>query len=164
MAKVKLDLKNLSDLQTVQLATNIKTAMTGNPNFVTPVPPLATITTLTAAGQTGISNSETAYVLAKQRTLEKPLAIDALKAGRIQLSNYAVATVNGDASKLASAGFGIALQTAGARPCRKSKTFPPPKATTMARSMPLGPDQKRPQLRNRIGPPPRLTRPIGATA
>ena len=116
MAKVKLDLKNLSDLETVQLANNIKTAMTGNANFATPVPPLTTIATMATAGQTGINNSEAAKVLDKQRTLEKRLAIDALKAGLIQLANYAVATVNGDAAKLASAGFGIALQAQGATP------------------------------------------------
>ena len=48
MTKIKLDLNHLNPLETVQLATTIKTAMTGNANFVTPVPTLASLATLIA--------------------------------------------------------------------------------------------------------------------
>jgi len=46
MAKVKLELQKLSPDQKIDLANTIKTAMTGNANFTTPNPPLATIGTL----------------------------------------------------------------------------------------------------------------------
>ena len=51
MAKVKLGLKELSPDQKVDLANTIKTAMTGNANFTTPNPPLATIATLITTAQ-----------------------------------------------------------------------------------------------------------------
>jgi hypothetical protein len=46
MAQTKLNLGRLNIQQLLQLANNIKTAMTGNANYTTPIPPLADIATL----------------------------------------------------------------------------------------------------------------------
>jgi hypothetical protein len=44
MAKVKVGLKNLSRDEIADKLNTVKTAMTGNANFTTPNPPLATLT------------------------------------------------------------------------------------------------------------------------
>jgi hypothetical protein len=46
MAKVKLGLKNLTRDEKIDQANTIKTAMTGNANFTTPNPTLASYGTL----------------------------------------------------------------------------------------------------------------------
>ena len=51
MSKFKLGLRDLSPDEKVDLANTIKTAMTGNANFTTPNPTLATIGTLTTTAQ-----------------------------------------------------------------------------------------------------------------
>src|SRR5437867_594746 len=60
MAKVKLNLQNLTPDETVALANLIKTAMTGNANFTTPNPSLATIGTGITTAQTKIATYNTA--------------------------------------------------------------------------------------------------------
>src|ERR1035437_4034587 len=56
MAKVKLNLDRLSITDLIQRGTDIKTAMTGNLSFTTPIPSLVNIgtaiTTLTTANST----------------------------------------------------------------------------------------------------------------
>ena len=60
MAKVKLDLRSLNPDGLVTLANTIKTAMTGNANFATPNPTLASVTTLKTAAATKIAAYNTA--------------------------------------------------------------------------------------------------------
>jgi len=61
MAKVKLGLRNLSPDEVVDLANTIKTAMTGNANFTTPNPSLASLTTLITTTQTKIAAYNSAH-------------------------------------------------------------------------------------------------------
>ena len=61
MAKVKLGLKGKSIQQKLTTGQNIITAMTGNANFPTPNPTLASLTTL----RTNLSNATTRTKLAK---------------------------------------------------------------------------------------------------
>jgi len=116
MTKVKLNLDRLNAADTVSLANAIKTAMTGNANFATPVPTLASVGTLITNLQTAISNKASSIALDKQRTIEQSVAVGALGDALTQLSAYAIATVNGDAAKLASAGFPIASGNQGSSP------------------------------------------------
>jgi hypothetical protein len=64
MAKVKLGLKNLTRDQKIDQANTIKTAMTGNANFTTPNPTLASYGTLITTAQTKLN----AYNLLKAQT------------------------------------------------------------------------------------------------
>jgi hypothetical protein len=113
MTKIKLDLKNLNAADTVNLANAIKTAMTGNANFATPVPALAAVGTAITNLQTAIANKASSVALDKQRTIEQSYAVGTLDDLLTQLGAYAIATVNGDAAKLASAGFPIASTNSG---------------------------------------------------
>jgi len=45
MGKIKLNLRNMNVTEKIQFARQIETAMTGNPTFPTPDPPLATVAT-----------------------------------------------------------------------------------------------------------------------
>ena len=47
MAKVKLGLGDMRVLEKVQFGDTVHTALTGNPNFVTPLPPLTAVQTVT---------------------------------------------------------------------------------------------------------------------
>src|SRR5262245_18025847 len=68
MSKAKLGLDRLTPDEKVAYATNVKTAMTGNANFATPVPTLAAVGTLITALQTKI-NSYNGSVTASQVAL-----------------------------------------------------------------------------------------------
>jgi hypothetical protein len=57
IAKVKLGLQNMTVLAKAELGDRIVAAMTGNPNFVTPNPPLADITAAKAALRTAYSDA-----------------------------------------------------------------------------------------------------------
>jgi hypothetical protein len=107
MAKVKLNIKSLPDAQIIQQCTNIKTAMTGNANFTTPVPALAAFTTLINTAQTKLTASENAQTAAKQATADKDTAIVALLAAATQLATYVDLTANGDEAKILSAGMQV---------------------------------------------------------
>jgi hypothetical protein len=107
MAKVKLNLASLDDQQLLQLANAIKTAMTGNASFTTPVPPLATLTSQITASQTAVDTSNAANQTAKQKTTEKNDALDALRTTLSQLSGYVEAASGGDEAKIQSAGMGV---------------------------------------------------------
>jgi len=55
MAKPKLGLSTLTDNEIIALATTIVTAMTGNANFNTPNPTLASVTTAKTTAQTKVA-------------------------------------------------------------------------------------------------------------
>jgi hypothetical protein len=59
MAKVRLGLRNLAPDQKIDQANTIKTAMTGNANFTTPNPPLATLTSQETLIRAKIATVET---------------------------------------------------------------------------------------------------------
>ena len=65
MAKPKLGLGNLTDDQIIALANTIKTAMTGNVNFTTPNPTLASIGTAITTAQTKVGAYNTAKATAE---------------------------------------------------------------------------------------------------
>jgi len=107
MAKVKLGLQKLTPDQKVDLANTIKTAMTGNANFPTPNPPLATIATLITSAQTGINGHNSAKATEQTALATRDVNIRALENGMTQLADYVQNVSGGDRVKIESAGMNV---------------------------------------------------------
>lgn len=107
MAKVKLNLNNLPDAQVIQRATEIKTAMTGNAAFATPIPTLTVVGTAITAAQTALTTSDNAAATSKQATATKDNAVDALRVLIMQLATYVDLTAAGDQTKILSAAMDV---------------------------------------------------------
>ena len=107
MAKVKLGLYGLSPDGIVSLANQIKTAMTGNANFTTPNPTLASVGTLITTATTKVAAQKAAQAAAKQATDDRDAAIDALSVALTSLSLYVENTSGGDSVKIESAGMSV---------------------------------------------------------
>ena len=107
MAKVKLGLRDLSPDEKVDLANTIKTAMTGNANFTTPNPPLATIATLITNAQTGINAHNSAKATEQTALATRDVNIRALENGMTQLADYVQNVSGGDRVKIESAGMSV---------------------------------------------------------
>ena len=78
MPKPRLNLAQLSYEQKLTQANEIKTSMTGNANFPTPVPTLAAYGTLITTATTKHAEWTDTQLLAKQKTVERQAAFDAL--------------------------------------------------------------------------------------
>ena len=107
MAKVKFSLKDVPDTDAIQTCNNMKTALTGNASFATPVPSLTTFGTAITTAQTKLTASDNAAQASKQATADKDAAMDALKALAMQLAGYVDLTAAGDESKILSAGLDV---------------------------------------------------------
>jgi hypothetical protein len=107
MPKPRLNLAQLSYEQKLTQANEIKTSMTGNANFPTPVPTLAAYGTLITTATTKHAEWTDTQLLAKQKTVERQAAFDALDAASTQLAGYVEAASGGDAAKIESAGMDV---------------------------------------------------------
>jgi hypothetical protein len=107
MNKVKLNLRDKSDGDLAAFGQQHITAMAGNANFTTPLPPVPTFATLFATFNTAFSDFNTAQQTAKQKTAAKEAARQALEAGLSQRGNYVELTAAGDESKILSAGLDV---------------------------------------------------------
>jgi hypothetical protein len=107
MAKVKLGLRNLTRDQKIDQANTIKTAMTGNANFPTPNPTLASYGTAITAVQTKLN----AYNLLKAQTdtalSDCDAAIGTMDGLTTQLGDYVQNVSGGDRTKIESAGMSV---------------------------------------------------------
>lgn len=112
MAKPKLSLQLLSADEKVALGRLLVTSMTGNANFTTPSPTLASITTLVDALENLLDAQAAAAAAAKTATANANAKEDEVDAALTALANWAEGHVMGDADKLTSGGF--TLQSAGA--------------------------------------------------
>jgi hypothetical protein len=92
--KAKLDLKGLTDLQFIQKGNGIVAAMTGNANFATPSPALATITTAMTSMQSAITQRDALLSQAQELTV----AIGAIRANATTILNKEVEYVEGIAN------------------------------------------------------------------
>jgi hypothetical protein len=110
MAKVKLNLNGLPDTQVVQRCNDIKTALTGNASFATPIPTTTAFGALITAAQAKLTTADNAQTASKQATSDKDGAIAALLAAASQLATYVDLTANGDENKILSAGMDIRAQ------------------------------------------------------
>jgi hypothetical protein len=112
MAKVKLALSKLTPDELVGLANQIKTAMTGNANFTTPNPTLASVGTAITTATTKIAAQKAAVLAASQATGDRDAALDALKVLLTSLASYVQNTTGGDAVKIQSAGMSVKADVA----------------------------------------------------
>lgn len=107
MAKPKLDLKGKTPLEKVQKTGDIVVATTGNANFTTPTPPLAT---LTAKADT-LAAAYSAREAARQALDEAQAALDAaeadLDATLVTFAAYVESVSGGDAQKILSSGLAV---------------------------------------------------------
>jgi len=103
--KVKLNISRLSITDKIAKCRQFVSAMTGNPNFPTPNPPLATITAGLNELETAANGALSARQEAKARTSlqnDKDDVVDGLMA---QLAAYVESVAGGDESIIRSAGM-----------------------------------------------------------
>ena len=111
MEKIVLKLTKTPVIQKIDLANNVVTLMTGNPDFLTPDPTLAELTT--AADETDTANQEAlaARAISKQKTAilrEKEAALnDVLR----KMANYVENKSDGNVAKINGAGFSVVSDT-----------------------------------------------------
>jgi hypothetical protein len=101
-AKVKLDLFNKTDNDLLPFAEGHETAMTGNPNFTTPLPPVTEFTSVRAAYAAALGTFNTAQAAAKLATTNKDTARAALESALTQRGNYVELTAASAADPVAT--------------------------------------------------------------
>ncbi len=106
-AKVKLSLGKLSTSQLIGLSQQITGAMTGNPDFPTPNPPLATIVTATGELETASNAVNTARIESKNRTIVMNEQADKLRALLSQLGSYVENIAGGKQVLITGAGMDV---------------------------------------------------------
>ena len=107
MAKVKLSLNKLTPDEILALTNQIITAMTGNANFTTPNPSLASVTTLKNTATTKVAAQKAAQLAALQATNDRDVALNALTTALGLLALNVESTSGGDAVKIQSAGMTV---------------------------------------------------------
>ena len=107
MAKVKLSLGTMSPDQILSLADQIVTAMTGNANFPTPNPPLASVSTALATATAKVAAQKAAVLAARKATDDRDAAIAALVALLTSLGDHVSSVSGGNRVKIESAGMGV---------------------------------------------------------
>lgn len=105
MAKPKLGLGSLTDSEVIALANTIVTAMTGNANFTTPNPTLASVTTAKTTAQTKVAAYNSAKAAADTALADRDAAIKALSALLTLEAAYVENVTGGDKVKIESAGM-----------------------------------------------------------
>jgi len=107
MAKVKLELKQKTVAQKIDLAKTIVTKMTGNTNYATPNPALSVVTTATTTLTTATAEVEIARKTLEAKYSALSTAETALEMLLTQLGNYVENISNGDEAKILSAGMDV---------------------------------------------------------
>jgi len=105
--KIKLGLFRMSVSERITLADTIIAKMTGNPNFVTPVPALADVTAKKSAALTAYQTAEIKRADAKGATEDLADAAKALDLILTQTALYVENISAGNESKILSAGMSI---------------------------------------------------------
>lgn len=91
----------------VQFARQIVQNMTGNPNFPTPDPALAAVTTSTDESESSFNDARTARQIAKSKTSIQDDRAAALDWLLTKLASYVEGASNGDKAIIESSGFSI---------------------------------------------------------
>ena len=113
MSKIKLNLQRLTIPEKTARAQQIIAAMTGNPNFTSPQPPLAQVTTAQTDLDAAYLAAQAARQDAKNKTSIQNQKEEALDGVLGQLANYVESISGGDEAKITSAGMDVrAAQTA----------------------------------------------------
>jgi hypothetical protein len=117
MPKTKLNFRNLSVSAKIAKAKQIVTALTGNPTFPSPNPPLADITAVITQTETKSSERDAAQQLAKTKTTELNAFVDELDGVMSQIAGHVDSVAGNDEAKILSAGFDTrAAATATSQP------------------------------------------------
>lgn len=112
MAKVKLGLGSMTPDEILSLTNQIITAMTGNANFTTPNPSLASVTTALTLATTKVAAQKAAQQAAKQATDDRDAAIATLVTLVTSLSDYVANVTQGNKVKIESAGMSVKASAA----------------------------------------------------
>ena len=112
MAKVKLGLGGMTPDEILSLTNQIITAMTGNANFTTPSPTLASINTALTTATNKVAAQKAAQQAAKQTTDDRDAAITALVTLVTSLSDYVANVTQGNRVKIESAGMSVKASAA----------------------------------------------------
>ena len=112
MAKVKLGLGSMTPDEILSLTNQIITAMTGNANFTTPNPSLASIGTALTLATTKVAAQKAAQQAAKQATDDRDAAIATLVTLVTSLSDYVANVTQGNKVKIESAGMSVKASAA----------------------------------------------------
>jgi hypothetical protein len=126
MAKVRLNLSRLPIPQKLAKSKQIIEALTGNTNFPTPTPPLASVTGAINALDGAYSSAQAARQTAKEKTSDQNQKEDALNLIMAQLAAY-VESVAGDNEQLVlSVGMDVrAPSIAGTEPPEQPQGLTP---------------------------------------
>ena len=117
MPKTKLNFRNLAVSAKIAKAKQIVTALTGNPNFPSPNPPLADITAVITQTETKSSERDAAQQLAKTKTTELNACEEELDGLMSQIAGHVDSVAGNDEAKILSAGFDTrAAATATSQP------------------------------------------------
>jgi hypothetical protein len=128
MARIKLNLKSMSIPEKIARAQQIVAALTGNPNFTAPHPPLADVTAAIHALETAGNDARAARLEAKRRTSTQGLKEDALDRVLSQLSAHVESVAGDDEALILSAG----LQTRAVNAPAPGEAAPPETLTAEA--------------------------------
>lgn len=107
MARIRLNLSRLSVAQKIAKAKQIVAAMTGNPNFTAPSPPLPEVTSATTELQNAASASAVAKQTVKEATAvqnDKETTLDQLLT---RLAGYVESVAGSDEQMILSAGMDV---------------------------------------------------------
>ena len=107
MAKPKLELKKRTDYDLITFAQGVVTAMTGNPNFPTPMPALAVITGDITTMQARINTITELENQLRAAYTDKDGTRDTMEQNLTYLANYVEIIAAGSASVIESAGMPV---------------------------------------------------------
>ena len=105
MSKVKLNITRLSITERNAKCQQIISAMTGNPSFPTPNPPLATITSALNDSNNAFNAAQAARQEAKAKTNAQNEADDIVSGVMAQLSAHVESVAGGNEALIRSAGM-----------------------------------------------------------
>ena len=107
MSKVKSGSVRMTVPQKIQFARQIVLDMTGNANFATPAPALASLTAAAAALEASYNTAQATRQLAKSQTSDQDAKAAQLDALLAHEADYVNSTANGDEVKIESSGFSV---------------------------------------------------------
>lgn len=105
MTRIVLKLGNLPLEVKIAFVKKVLQMMTGNPNFATPVPPLADVQTQLTKTETAKINADAARTTSKEKTAIQHQEEKILDTIITKLANYVEVEANDDVAVIESAGF-----------------------------------------------------------
>jgi hypothetical protein len=107
MARIKLNLRTLSIPEKIARAQQIVAALTGNPNFTSPHPPLAQVTAAIGELEAAANAAQAARQEAKARTAAQNTREEALDQILMQLVAHVESVAGSDQELIMSAGLDV---------------------------------------------------------